>query len=725
MMARAELARLVRSLIVQTNDQVVLLEMRAGEGSQVAGYDGIVQATRGTPFVPEGRSVWELGTGGDPAAKASSDYRNRTKNPLGESQSEATFVFITPRSWPKKQAWIARRKKAGCPWKDIWVIDVDGIEAALEQAVGLHFVFSEQLGKPALGVTGIEEWWQRFSTISNPALSPEMVLSGRRDDASAFLRLLEEDVRTTSINAASTDDVLTFVAAAILSAAEDRRLDLMARTLIVRDAHSLRMLDVGAKLLILLPYEEELLREALLIRAHHVVLLAPRDHPADITLSALDQGEFTRLLRSAGVGDSRATDLARAAGRSIVAFQGQAAPRGARIRPQWMAWFESRTLRRAWLAGAWSQLRSGDVEAMTDLLGQPFDDVEGEIRSAAGGDDPLFTVVGQVWAVASPEATWDFCRTRLTRGDLGQLERMVQTVLGAIDPALALPIEERWMASVHGKSRVHSTNLRSGLATTLAVLGSLGESVNLGGGVTARSWSERMVGQLLVRANEDSTGHFWTSLTDVLPLLAEAAPEQFLREVQKGAMGTGAVLAKLFTDDKGALTTSSAHPGLLWALEVVAWSPQHLALTAEALARLVELDPDGQLSNRPLNSLLGVFRPWMPQTSATPEARLAVLESLIERHGEVGWSLLLGLLPEVRGFAVPASAPRFRSWAREVAEVPVEEYWQVVDGVIAQLLKLVETDPDRWPALIARLPDMPATQRNLIYDRLEMTVPDE
>ena len=74
-MARSDLARLVRALMQQTNDQVVTLEMRAGEGSEVPGYDGIVEATKGSPFVPEGRSVWELGTSGEPTDKASDDYR--------------------------------------------------------------------------------------------------------------------------------------------------------------------------------------------------------------------------------------------------------------------------------------------------------------------------------------------------------------------------------------------------------------------------------------------------------------------------------------------------------------------------------------------------------------------------------------------------------------------------------------------------------------------------
>src|SRR3954454_8302276 len=97
--ARHEFPRLVRRLINQTNDQVVRLEMRTGKGTDVRGYDGIVESGRATPFVPAGLSVWELGTNADPQAKANSDYRERTNYPLGIDMATTTFVFVTPRQW--------------------------------------------------------------------------------------------------------------------------------------------------------------------------------------------------------------------------------------------------------------------------------------------------------------------------------------------------------------------------------------------------------------------------------------------------------------------------------------------------------------------------------------------------------------------------------------------------------------------------------------------------
>src|SRR5579862_3433046 len=100
--ARTDFPRLVRRLIRQSNDQVVSLEMRAAEGAGFRGYDGRVEASRATPFVPLGSSVWELGVGDDPAKKASEDYAKRTKDSLGLDRSKATFVFATARRWAGK-----------------------------------------------------------------------------------------------------------------------------------------------------------------------------------------------------------------------------------------------------------------------------------------------------------------------------------------------------------------------------------------------------------------------------------------------------------------------------------------------------------------------------------------------------------------------------------------------------------------------------------------------
>ena len=581
--ARTDFPRLVRRLIRQTNDQVVSLEMRAAEGTDFSGYDGQVEALKATPFVPSGRSVWELGVGADPAAKANADYKNRTENPIGVDKSTTTFVFATPRRWAGKSKW-EQEKRAEGEWADVKVFDADDIEIAFEAAPATQFWFSELLGLPVDGVRMIETWWDSFSRGSQPNLTPELVLAGRADQAAQLLRILEEETRLTTIAAASADDVLAFVAATLLSTPEPARIDLLARTLIVHDATALRRLNATTDLLVLLPFEDELLREAQLVRSHHVILLAPQSVPADITLPPIDRDAFATTLREAGIEQDAATRLARAAHRSLVAFQVEAPSRGA-PRRAWSKALESKIPRRAWLAGGWHEARSGDIEALASLFGVAYEDARSDLEPLATGEDPIFTTVGGTWALTSTEEAWRFGLPKLNGPDLAALETVIQTVLGAVDPALELPVEERWMASVYGKTRIHSSDLRKGLATTLAACGAFGEEVEVGAVGTAADWAASVVAQLLRRANEATTGDLWASLTDVLPLLAEAAPDVFLRAVQEGVRERSEpLLSKMFLDAEAgdAFSVNSPHTGLLWALEGLAWSSEPRAPCREA-----------------------------------------------------------------------------------------------------------------------------------------------
>lgn len=705
--AQSDLPRLVRRLIRHENDQVQRVEMRGGEGVGLPGYDGTVEATRGTSFVPEGLSVWEMGTNKDPATKASKDYEGRTADPLGVDKSSTTFVFVTPRRWSKKKEWEEARR-AEDEWKDVRVLDADDLEQALEESAAVRIWLSELLEMPAGGVATIEDWWRRFSGGFDPRLTSQVVLAGREDRAADLLRRLSVDVGQTLIRAASVDDGLAFAACAMMAQEPDAAEPMLSRSLLVHDGASLRRLDQTSSLLILLPYEERLQREAYLIENHHVVFVVT-EGDSDIELPPHDHLTLRAALQEAGVPDESLDRFVRAGARSLLALQRVARRFGQPEPEQWATDMATPAIRRAWLAGAWNQLRSGDVEVIEALTGESHADLTELLDSAARQADPIFTRVGATWAVASPEDSWRTARLSLREGDLERLEFAVQTVLGAVDPRLELPPEDRWSAEIYGKTRVHSTDLRGGLARSVALLGSRGDEVRLPGGRSARQWAERVVWQLVVRANEDSSAQLWESMADVLPSLAEAAPDVFLRAVAEATAGPAPLARNFFHDQTDSWHVSSPHTGLLWALECVAWSSRHLGFAAEVLASLAEIDPGGKLSNRPAASLHGLFRPWLPQTSAPAETRLLVLDALLLRHEAVTWKLLLQLLPRPSEMAMETYKPRFRDWAKGVnEELTFAEIYRFVDAIADRVVSGAAGDPTRWSKVIEvfdRLPD--------------------
>lgn len=708
---QAELPVLVRRLIRAENDQVQRLEMRGGDGVGLTGYDGIVEASRGTSFVPDGASVWEMGVSGDIEKKAQSDYRNRKTNPLGVDCANTTFVFVTPRRWEGKKDWEDRRRKEGV-WRDIRVLDADDIELAFEVAPAVHVWFSELVGKEPFDATSLEDWWARFARGFDPTLTSSVVLAGREDQASAFVRRVSEDTGQTFISAASVDDGLAFAASAMMATGPDQAEPMLSRSMLVHEAASLRRLDHTSSLLILLPYEERLHRDAHLVENHHVVfVITEPDGAVDIELPPLDHLALKEALRGANVPDEDLDRFARAGNKSLLRLR-RVTTRGAVRPPQaWSSELSERLVRRAWLAGAWNQTRSGDVEVIEALTESSIDMVEERLGTLIRQADPLFTKVGATWAVAAPKDSWGAARLTVNDADLQALERTVQTVLGAVDPRLDLPADERWLAAIHGKSRVHSRDLRRGISRSLAVLGTYGDDVRLSGGRSGRQWADRVTWSVLGRANEDASANLWASVEDVAPLLAEAAPDVFLRALGHTTKGPDPLAAKLFQDADSDWNASSPHTGILWALELLAWSDQHLGYTSEILAELAEIDPGGRLSNRPKASLTSIFRPWAPQTAAPLVTRVQTLDALIKRHTDVAWDLLLDLLPDHGGFALEGQRPRFRDWADGAQPVPAPDAGEMFEAIAVRILQVVEQEPNRWLSLVPNLPKLPPQQR--------------
>ena len=142
--ARHQLPALVRQLVMATA-KVSEIEIPSGSSVQAGGWDGLVVAESGNPWVPEGNSGWELSCNKNPRGKATSDYNKRTADPLGEDTANTTFVFVTSRRWPGKREWARERRERG-PWADVRAFDVDSLVAWLEQSPEVAAWFAGVIG---------------------------------------------------------------------------------------------------------------------------------------------------------------------------------------------------------------------------------------------------------------------------------------------------------------------------------------------------------------------------------------------------------------------------------------------------------------------------------------------------------------------------------------------------------------------------------------------------
>ena len=148
--ARHLLPVLLRKLVHSTGHELRQVDFPGDDNAERKGWDGLIEASAATPWIPEGKSGWEFGTNQNPKGKAENDYAARLASVSQSERAGCTFVFVTPRNWSGKTKW-ARNKHAEGYWKAVRAFDASDLEQWLEESIPAQMWLAEQLAMPVSG----------------------------------------------------------------------------------------------------------------------------------------------------------------------------------------------------------------------------------------------------------------------------------------------------------------------------------------------------------------------------------------------------------------------------------------------------------------------------------------------------------------------------------------------------------------------------------------------
>ncbi len=715
-----EFPRLIRRLILETAPGIAELGMPAGQGVSSGGWDGSVKATAANAWIPAGLSLWELSVNSNPGKKSDDDYSKRDTTPDGSALKDCVYVAGILRRWTKRGDW-AKARTAENKWRAVRAYGLDDVEAWIEDAPVTRAWLSEKVGLNPYGFRSAEAWWDNWSNKTTPPLPADLLASGRGDITVKLTEFLASGAGVLTIAGDSADDVRAFIVSTLLRSRDGG--SALAKTAFVDELTSWRILLSTKRPLVLVPSSNHLAQETPTGSPHHIVVPVGNAETADIRLPPIEVAGAVDALKAAGIDDAKADEAARLSRRSLMALRRHLAPNRALFEPAWARQPVSRAVRSALLLGSWSTVTPADLAVVAALSGTSHEELLENLGRSSLTDDPLLADVGESMHLVSPVDAWLLLRAAITTEDLARLKTAVDQVLGERNPALDLSIDNRWRAGLGGKTRAYSSDLRDGLSRTLALLGLNGHNVRASSTNNGSDWASLVVRDLLDAANGDSTGDLWSSLTDVLPALAEAAPDAFLGAVTTGLRGQDPLLLTMFeTGDAGPFSGTSPHIGLLWALEGLAWSPAHFGAAVEVLAQLVEIDPGGRTKNRPAASLASIFCPWHPENSVTVDKRLAAVDGVRARHSAVAWSLMQSMLPQTHATQFPTTQPKYRDWVPTREPVLTQEYLSFLGEIVDRLIQDVGVDVERWSAMVERMPDLVPADRSKTIDQMQSLI---
>ena len=726
--SEAVIPELIYWLVKQSVPPPYVCRIPYGDAVNQPGWDGIVEIKESfLEFVPEGKSYWEIGTGRDPKNKATEDFKKRTEAISGTERSQASFVFVTPRSsasggWnePEQTKWINDKKDSG--WKRIRIIDGVKLADWIREFPAIGRWMAQKIGNTSsLGaITTPSEHWELILSEGDrgdPPLPAKLFTVGRDNVCKALQTLFEDTSQTPLLLfAESRQDVADFVAAYLETIDPEMAQNYTNRCLYINEEDAWRSVVelrtphvlVADPQLGLETDEGANLRSIAQQKGHAVIIplcgVWSGVNPKIIKLRSPTQSQIEAVLKEAGYPEIRAQELARAGGDSLSALrrylQGF-------VLPPYATWKNARLIAQAGFVGQWDGTNPADRSALEMLLGKGYGEWIETLRSdVIRSDSPLIQSDEQWRFVARGEA-WNALGNRITDDDLDQLEETAVTVLGERDPQFDLPKEERYAAAIHDKTLKHSSLLRAGLAETLALVGSRPKFLSFCSLHKAENTANKIVQRLLSNASWDR----WGSLNSLLPLLAEAAPDEFLKAVELALKNLeDTPFHEVFAQEgSGGAGGSTYISGLLWALEGLAWNPDYLSRVALILADLASIDPGGQWTNRPANSLADIFLPWHMQTVASFEERKTAVETVLREQPLVGWNLLLSLLPHSHEFTSGCHRPTWREYIpRDWKDsVLLSEYWEQITAYTELAIDLGKKDTEKLGELINRLSDLP------------------
>ena len=607
-----------------------------------------------------------------------------------------------------------------------WLREFPALGHWLSKKIGL----TTSLG----GLSTPAEHWETIQcqlSSSDPPLPEKVFLFGRENACTALQNLFEGKSKRLLFFAESEKDVEDFVSAYLASLEDEISTSYRNRCLFVSEEDAWRSIVEARESHVLVASPKLGLESQ---NADLQTLASQKGHAVVIPVCEAWSGETPEIVRLRSPSKSqleiiftearypliRAKELASAGAHRLSALRRYLLGLG--TLPPYASWENARLLAQAGMIGKWDGNNPADQEVLEVFLGKKYGEWIERVRPEVLRADTPLIQKNEKWRVIPRGEAWDALGPQLTDEDLDRFQRMAMLVLGERDPCFDLSKEERYTANIQGKSLKYSKSLMEGIAESLALLGSRPSALSMCSQGKADSTAVLTIREFLENADWER----WAGIHDLLPLLAEAAPNEFLKAVELALENLDeSPFNQVFAQEVsggfgGAIYTS----GLLWALEALAWHSDHLTRVVLLLGDLAAIDPGGNWSNRPSNSLADIFLPWHFQTCAPLKKRMSSVKALLREHPDIGWNLLLALLPHSHGVTSGCHKPAWRDcitpdWKETVTQ---SEYWEQISIYAGMAISLAEKNPIKLRVLIDHIPDLPKIAFDNLLSYLSSTI---
>lgn len=647
---------LMRRLIHASIKGIMRISFPNGDSVYLPGFDGILETTDKNEYVSSGFSVFEIGTNINQKTKADSDYNKRTKETAARDRKNMNFVFVTPRNWNAARKWESAKKRER-KWKSVRVLTAVELEDWLSLCPSVSvWILSKLKRNSDIRIESVEEFWEKWSINEDGIkLNYMLLLGGREKEETELLQNLSSP-GSISIVSNSTDESLAFIVASILNSNNQKLID---RCIIAYDERSvIELLKEYSDIIIVTCCKVDnyggytLTNNNCIIFASNYTDKNPYENK--IKLSGHDYYKFQQSLMESGLSETTASRVAIDSGRSVSVLRHQL--KFVATKPKWTQREDLQKVIPVMLLGRWVDTLDGDKKLIGELTGEKYEDLSPLLLEWLKIEDSPFGYNDHYWYVLSPYDTFLYINEFVTDDCFKRFACVLKKSLADLDPNAADLLNPNSFIYSVGK-RLYSGQTRSGLCLTLILRALLDKERH----------GQDQVDVIVKDIFESSDLNWWLTYrnVDVVLYLAEASPKAFIEYIEKDLRKDKSLMLYLFVPIKKNNFLGSeyevAYTQVLFALEMLAWMPEYLIRVSLILAQLVKITNECNYYNKPINSLIDIYRLYLPMTSVDAENRCHAIRRICKTYPEVGLDLCFRLAKKYDQQHISYS-PRVSRW---------------------------------------------------------------
>lgn len=365
-------------------------------------------------------------------------------------------------------------------------------------------------------------------------------------------------------------------------------------------------------------------------------------------------------------------------------------------------------LKAAVIFGGWDENNEDDKDVISNFISKPYDEWILKLRAILKDENSILEYKNNKWKIKDRNNIIKKYAPHFFKDELEIFKNSAINILSERNPKFDLKSDKRSMANIYKKNTKYSDFLRKSIAETLPII-----TANYREFEKCKNYVANLPLLIVRKVLENDNWEIWASIGELLPLLAESAPEEFLQQLDDKLKNNNEMIKKLFSEKEYYVTIYNYSTGLYWALELTAWESRNLIESCMLLTKIAKFDKEA------IKHIANIILPRYPQTNAPIENREIVVQNILKESPDDGWELLRNLMPGEITIASPSYKPKWNNIIEENNnEVSQSDYWKQIERYIDLAITNSKTNTKKICDLIDIIDNVPKYLFDKIFDKL-------